>query len=53
MNDLMTSSLTRKICFDAQKVVRYLVETIHYDIRKGNVCLLQTYHSFMLTLDIR
>lgn len=53
VNDLMTSSSTRKICFDAQKVVRYLVETTHYDTRKGNVCLLQTYRSSILTLDIR
>lgn len=53
VNDLMTSSSTRKICYDAQKVVRYLVETNHYDTRKGNVCLLQTYRSSILTLDIR
>lgn len=43
VDDLMTSSSTRKICFDSQKVVRYLVETTHYDVRKGNICLLQTY----------
>ncbi|KAL9982361.1 hypothetical protein ACROYT_G004393 [Oculina patagonica] len=37
VDDLMTSSSTRKICFDAQKIVRYLVETTHFDNRK--VCL--------------
>ncbi|KAJ7378864.1 hypothetical protein OS493_020466 [Desmophyllum pertusum] len=37
IDDLMTSTSTRKICFGAQKMVRYLMETTHYDIRK--VCL--------------
>ena len=48
VDDVMTSSSTRKICFDSQKVVRYLVETTHYDVRKGNVCLLQTYITSVL-----
>lgn len=50
VEDLMTSSSARKICFDAQKIVRYLVKTTHYDVRKGNVCLLQTYVTYMLSL---
>lgn len=48
VDDLMTSSSTRKICFDSQKIVRYLVETTHYDVKKGNVCLLQTYITSVL-----
>ena len=43
VDDLLASSSTRKICFDSQKIVRYLVETSHFDVKKGNVCLLQTY----------
>ena len=39
VDDLMSSSSTRKICFHAQKIVRYLVETTHYDNRKGNSCV--------------
>ena len=49
VDDLMTSSSTRKICFDAQKIVRYLVETTHYDVRKGNV-LAADIHYFRTSL---
>ncbi|CAH3015499.1 unnamed protein product, partial [Porites evermanni] len=37
VDDLMASSTTRKICYDAQKIARHLIETQDYDVRK--VCL--------------
>lgn len=36
VDDLMASS-TRKISYGAQKIVRYLIETAHADIRTGDV----------------
>lgn len=37
VDDLMASSTTRKICYDAQKIVRHLIETEEYDVRKGDL----------------
>lgn len=45
----MTSSATRKICYGAQNIVRYLLETAYYDAKIGELCgLLQMLRLYVL-----